>query len=108
MSIEAAEGVTTGISAADRARTVQTAVAPNASAQDLVQPAIFPLQRLMAVCSCVLATPRQAGDLVAMAGCSPAAVICEIMKDDGTMARLLTCNSLPGAWPENWHHRRPD
>src|SRR6188472_4422552 len=89
ISIEAAEGVTTGISAADRARTVQAAVAPNAVATDLVQPGhIFPLQ---AVDGGVLmrAGHTEAGcDLAGMAGCSPAAVICEIMKDDGTMARL--------------------
>ena len=89
VSIEAAEGVTTGISAADRARTVQAAVAPGAVAADLVQPGhIFPLQ---AVDGGVLmrAGHTEAGcDLAAMAGCSPAAVICEVMKDDGTMARL--------------------
>ena len=89
VSIEAAEGVTTGISAADRARTVQAAVAKNAKVSDLVQPGhIFPLQ---AVDGGVLmrAGHTEAGcDLAAMAGCSPTAVICEIMKDDGTMARL--------------------
>ncbi len=89
VSIEAREGVTTGISAADRARTVQAAVAKDAQADDLVQPGhIFPLQ---AVDGGVLmrAGHTEAGcDLAAMAGCSPAAVICEIMKDDGTMARL--------------------
>ncbi|GAA6140718.1 bifunctional 3,4-dihydroxy-2-butanone-4-phosphate synthase/GTP cyclohydrolase II [Hydrogenophaga sp. 5NK40-0174] len=89
VSIEAAEGVTTGISAADRARTVQVAVAPEAKASDLVQPGhVFPLQ---AVEGGVLmrAGHTEAGcDLAAMAGCSPASVICEIMKDDGTMARL--------------------
>ena len=89
VSIEAAEGVTTGISAADRARTVQVAVAAHAQAADLVQPGhIFPLQ---AVEGGVLmrAGHTEAGcDLAAMAGCSPSAVICEIMKDDGTMARL--------------------
>ncbi len=89
VSIEAAEGVTTGISAADRARTVQAAVAPNAQAADLVQPGhIFPLQ---AVDGGVLmrAGHTEAGcDLAAMAGCSPSSVICEVMKDDGTMARL--------------------
>ena len=89
VSIEAAEGVTTGISAADRARTVQAAVARSAQPADLVQPGhIFPLQ---AVDGGVLirAGHTEAGcDLAAMAGCSPAAVICEIMKDDGTMARL--------------------
>ena len=89
MSIEAAEGVTTGISAADRARTIQVAVAADAKPSDIVQPGhIFPLQ---AVDGGVLmrAGHTEAGcDLAAMAGCSPAAVICEIMKDDGTMARL--------------------
>ena len=89
VSIEAAEGVTTGISAADRARTVQAAVAKNARVSDLVQPGhIFPLQ---AVDGGVLmrAGHTEAGcDLAGMSGCSPAAVICEIMKDDGTMARL--------------------
>ena len=89
VSIEAAEGVTTGISAADRSRTVQAAVAQNAEFSDLVQPGhIFPLQ---AVDGGVLirAGHTEAGcDLAAMAGCSPAAVICEIMNDDGTMARL--------------------
>jgi len=89
VSIEAAEGVTTGISAADRARTVQAAVAKNARPDDLVQPGhIFPLQ---AVDGGVLmrAGHTEAGcDLAAMAGLVPAAVICEIMKDDGTMARL--------------------
>ena len=89
VSIEAAEGVTTGISAADRARTVQVAVAKASQATDLVQPGhIFPLQ---AVDGGVLmrAGHTEAGcDLAAMAGCSPSSVICEIMKDDGTMARL--------------------
>jgi 3,4-dihydroxy 2-butanone 4-phosphate synthase/GTP cyclohydrolase II len=89
VSIEAAEGVTTGISAADRARTVKAAVAKDARAEDLVQPGhIFPLQ---AVDGGVLmrAGHTEAGcDLASMAGLSPAAVICEIMKDDGTMARL--------------------
>jgi 3,4-dihydroxy 2-butanone 4-phosphate synthase / GTP cyclohydrolase II len=89
VSIEAAEGVTTGISAADRARTIQAAVAKNAKAEDLVQPGhIFPLQ---AVEGGVLmrAGHTEAGcDFALMAGLTPAAVICEIMKDDGTMARL--------------------
>jgi len=89
VSIEAAEGVTTGISAADRARTVQVAVAREARASDLVQPGhIFPLQ---AQDGGVLmrAGHTEAGcDLAGMAGLTPAAVICEVMKDDGTMARL--------------------
>ena len=89
VSIEAAEGVTTGISAADRAHTIAVAVAPEAKASDLVQPGhVFPLQ---AVEGGVLmrAGHTEAGcDLAQMAGCSPSSVICEIMKDDGTMARL--------------------
>jgi 3,4-dihydroxy 2-butanone 4-phosphate synthase / GTP cyclohydrolase II len=89
VSIEAAEGVTTGISAADRARTVQAAVARDAQPSDLVQPGhVFPLQ---AQDGGVLmrAGHTEAGcDLAGMAGLTPAAVICEIMKDDGTMARL--------------------
>jgi 3,4-dihydroxy 2-butanone 4-phosphate synthase / GTP cyclohydrolase II len=89
VSIEALEGVTTGISAADRARTVQVAVAKATQPDDLVQPGhVFPLQ---AVDGGVLmrAGHTEAGcDLAAMAGCSASAVICEIMKDDGTMARL--------------------
>jgi 3,4-dihydroxy 2-butanone 4-phosphate synthase/GTP cyclohydrolase II len=89
VSIEATEGVTTGISAADRARTVQAAVARHAKPTDLVQPGhIFPLQ---AQDGGVLmrAGHTEAGcDLAAMAGLTPSSVICEIMNDDGTMARL--------------------
>ena len=89
VSIEAAEGVETGISVADRARTVQVAVARDAKATDLVQPGhIFPLK---AVAGGVLvrAGHTEAGcDLTRMAGLTPAAVICEILKADGTMARL--------------------
>ena len=89
VSIEAAEGVTTGISAHDRARTVQAAVAKHAKATDIVQPGhIFPI---MARPGGVLvrAGHTEAGcDLSAIAGCEPAAVICEILKDDGSMARL--------------------
>jgi 3,4-dihydroxy 2-butanone 4-phosphate synthase/GTP cyclohydrolase II len=88
VSIEAAEGVTTGISAADRARTVQAAVAPNAEPEDLVQPGhIFPL---MAQTGGVItrAGHTEAGcDLARLAGCQPAAVIVEILNDDGSMAR---------------------
>jgi 3,4-dihydroxy 2-butanone 4-phosphate synthase/GTP cyclohydrolase II len=88
-SIEAATGVTTGISAADRARTIQVAVARETKPSDLVQPGhVFPLQ---AQDGGVLmrAGHTEAGcDLSRMAGLSPSAVICEIMNDDGTMARL--------------------
>ena len=86
--IEAAEGVTTGISAADRARTVQAAVARNVTADDIVSPGhIFPL---MAQPGGVLARAghtEAACDLARMAGFEPSGVICEIMNDDGTMAR---------------------
>ncbi|OWT73810.1 MULTISPECIES: bifunctional 3,4-dihydroxy-2-butanone-4-phosphate synthase/GTP cyclohydrolase II [unclassified Achromobacter] len=89
VSIEAAEGVETGISAADRARTIRVAVARDARPADLVQPGhIFPVR---AVPGGVLmrAGHTEAGcDLTAMAGLTPAAVICEILKPDGTMARL--------------------
>lgn len=89
VSIEAATGVTTGISAADRSRTVQAAVARDAQPADLVQPGhIFPL---LAQDGGVLmrAGHTEAGcDLAGMAGLTPAAVICEVMNDDGSMARL--------------------
>jgi 3,4-dihydroxy 2-butanone 4-phosphate synthase / GTP cyclohydrolase II len=89
LSIEAAEGVTTGISAADRARTVKVAIREDAGPGDLVQPGhIFPL---MAQKGGVLvrAGHTEAGcDLARLAGLTPAAVICEILKDDGEMARL--------------------
>jgi 3,4-dihydroxy 2-butanone 4-phosphate synthase/GTP cyclohydrolase II len=89
VSIEAAEGVTTGISAADRARTVQAAIRPDASPRDLVQPGhIFPL---MAQDGGVLvrAGHTEAGcDLARLSGLAPAAVICEILKENGEMARL--------------------
>jgi 3,4-dihydroxy 2-butanone 4-phosphate synthase / GTP cyclohydrolase II len=89
VSIEAARGVTTGISAADRAHTIRTAVAREARPTDLVQPGhVFPLQ---AQDGGVLmrAGHTEAGcDLAGMAGLTPAAVICEIMNDDGSMARL--------------------
>ncbi|AMR68447.1 bifunctional 3,4-dihydroxy-2-butanone-4-phosphate synthase/GTP cyclohydrolase II [Aquipseudomonas alcaligenes] len=88
VSIEAAEGVTTGISAADRAHTVQAAVAKSAVADDIVSPGhIFPL---MAQPGGVLARAghtEAACDLARMAGFEPSGVICEIMNDDGTMAR---------------------
>ena len=89
VSIEAAEGVTTGISAADRARTVQAAVAKNAKPQDIVSPGhIFPLAAMDGGVL-VRAGHTEAGcDLAKLAGCEPTSVICEILKDDGSMARL--------------------
>jgi 3,4-dihydroxy 2-butanone 4-phosphate synthase / GTP cyclohydrolase II len=89
VSIEAATGVTTGISAADRARTIQVAANPASSPADLVRPGhIFPLR---AAVDGVLARPGQTEasvDMARLAGLTPAGVICEIMNDDGTMARL--------------------
>jgi len=89
VSIEAATGVTTGISAADRATTVHAAIAPQAKPSDLVQPGhIFPL---MAQRGGVLARAghTEAGvDLARLAGLEPASVICEILNEDGSMARL--------------------
>ncbi|ASA55108.1 bifunctional 3,4-dihydroxy-2-butanone-4-phosphate synthase/GTP cyclohydrolase II [Vibrio gazogenes] len=88
VSIEAAEGVTTGISAGDRARTVQAAVAPDAKASDLVQPGhIFPLAAQDGGVL-IRAGHTEAGcDLARLAGLEPASVIVEILKEDGSMAR---------------------
>jgi 3,4-dihydroxy 2-butanone 4-phosphate synthase / GTP cyclohydrolase II len=89
VSIEAAEGVTTGISAADRARTVQAAVAKNARPEDVVQPGhIFPLKAQKGGVLMRAGHTEAGCDLAGMAGLTPAAVICEIIKEDGTMARL--------------------
>lgn len=88
-SIEAATGVTTGISAHDRSRTVQVAVARHAKPDDIVMPGhIFPLTAQKGGVL-IRAGHTEAGcDLAQLAGLEPAAVICEILKDDGTMARL--------------------
>jgi 3,4-dihydroxy 2-butanone 4-phosphate synthase/GTP cyclohydrolase II len=89
VSIEAKRGVTTGISAADRAHTILTAVADNASAADLVSPGhIFPLRARTG--GVLVRTGQTEGsvDLARLAGLKPAGVICEIMNDDGTMARM--------------------
>ena len=89
VSIEAATGVTTGISAQDRARTIQVAVARNAKPEDIVQPGhIFPITAKPGGVL-VRAGHTEAGcDLARMAGLEPSSVICEILKEDGTMARL--------------------
>ncbi len=89
VSIEAAEGVTTGISAADRAKTIQVAVAKHAKASDIVQPGhIFPLKAQKGGVLMRAGHTEAGCDLAELAGLTPASVICEIMKDDGTMARL--------------------
>ena len=89
LSIEAAEGVTTGISAADRAKTVQAAIRAEARPEDIVQPGhIFPLMAQNGG-TLVRAGHTEAGcDLARLAGLTPASVICEILKDNGEMARL--------------------
>lgn len=89
VSIEAAEGVTTGISAADRARTIQVAVAKNAKPADIVQPGhIFPLKAQKGGVLMRAGHTEAGCDFAELAGLTPAAVICEIMNEDGTMARL--------------------
>jgi len=89
VSIEARHGVTTGISAADRATTIKTAVNPHAKKEDLVQPGhIFPLRARDGGVLVRAGQTEGSVDLAKIAGLSPSAVICEIMNDDGTMARL--------------------
>ncbi len=89
VSIEAKEGVTTGISAADRARTVQIAVDPSKGADDIVSPGhIFPLVAKEGGVLVRTGHTEAAVDISRMAGLTPAGVICEIMNDDGTMARM--------------------
>jgi 3,4-dihydroxy 2-butanone 4-phosphate synthase/GTP cyclohydrolase II len=89
MSIEARTGVTTGISAADRAHTIRVAISPNVRPEDVVTPGhVFPLKAQKG--GVLMRTGQTEGsvDLARLAGCLPAGVICEIMNDDGTMARM--------------------
>jgi 3,4-dihydroxy 2-butanone 4-phosphate synthase / GTP cyclohydrolase II len=89
ISIEAREGVTTGISAHDRARTIQVAIDPKASPRDLVQPGhVFPLKAKDGGVLERTGQTEAAVDLARLAGLNPAGVICEIMNEDGTMARV--------------------
>jgi len=88
-SIEAREGVTTGISAYDRAHTIQTAIAPRSTAADLARPGhIFPLRARRGGVLVRAGQTEASVDLARLAGLNPSAVLCEIMKDDGTMARV--------------------
>jgi 3,4-dihydroxy 2-butanone 4-phosphate synthase/GTP cyclohydrolase II len=88
-SIEAREGITTGISAFDRARTIATAIDPSKTAHDIVSPGhVFPLVAREGGVLVRAGHTEASIDLTRLAGLSPAAVICEIMNDDGTMARL--------------------
>jgi len=89
VAIEAREGVTTGISAADRARTIQVAVDPGTSPRDLVQPGhVFPLKAKPGGVLERTGQTEAAVDLARLAGLNPAGVICEVMNEDGTMARV--------------------
>jgi 3,4-dihydroxy 2-butanone 4-phosphate synthase/GTP cyclohydrolase II len=89
VSVEAREGVTTGISAADRARTVQVAIDPGSAPRDLVQPGhIFPLKAKPGGVLERTGQTEAAVDLARLAGLNPSGVICEVMNDDGTMARV--------------------
>jgi 3,4-dihydroxy 2-butanone 4-phosphate synthase/GTP cyclohydrolase II len=89
ISIEAREGVTTGISAADRARTIQVAIDPTKGAADLVQPGhVFPLRARPGGVLQRAGQTEAAVDLARLAGLNPAGVVCEIMNEDGTMARV--------------------
>ena len=88
-TIEAREGVTTGISAADRAHTIRTAIAPGATASDLARPGhIFPLRARKGGVLVRAGQTEASVDLARLAGLNPSGVICEIMNDDGTMARV--------------------
>ena len=89
VSVEAREGVTTGISAPDRSRTIQVAVDPDAKPEDLVQPGhVFPLRAREGGVLSRAGQTEAAVDLARLAGLIPAGVVCEIMKEDGTMARV--------------------
>ena len=89
VSIEAREGVSTGISAQDRARTIQVAIDPSSVPHDLVQPGhVFPLRAKQGGVLRRAGQTEAAVDLARLAGLLPAGVVCEIMNDDGTMARV--------------------
>src|SRR5436190_22995795 len=89
VSIEAAEGIATGISAHDRALTIRIASSENSTSQDIVQPGhVFPLIAQAGGVLVRAGHTEACCDLARLAGLEPAAVLCEIMKDDGTMARL--------------------
>ena len=88
-TIEAREGVTTGISAADRARTIRTAIDPSSTSADLVRPGhVFPLRARRGGVLVRAGQTEASVDLARLAGLTPAGVICEIMRDDGQMARI--------------------
>src|SRR6266498_1859567 len=89
VSVDAAQGITTGISAADRAQTIQAMAQPTAVPEDLVQPGhVFPLRARSGGVLQRAGHTEAAVDLVKLAGCRPIGVICEVLSDDGSMARL--------------------
>ena len=95
ISIEARSGVTTGISAADRAKTILTAVDPSSKASDLARPGhVFPLRAKRGGVLVRVGQTEASVDIARIAGLAPAAVICEIMNDDGTMARMPELESF--------------
>ncbi len=110
VSVEAREGVTTGISAHDRAHTIQVAIDPESGPRDLVQPGhVFPLKSRAGGVLERAGQTEAAVDLARLAGLNPAGVICEVMNDDGTMARvpdLVELLRAPRAAHD--HRRRPD
>ena len=110
VSVEARDGITTGISAADRARTIQVAVDPESAPRDLVQPGhVFPLKAKPGGVLERTGQTEAAVDLARLAGLNPAGVICEVMNDDGTMARVDDLERYCATpRPEDDHGRRPD
>src|SRR6187200_540795 len=95
VSVEAREGVTTGISAQDRARTIQVAIDPHSTPNDLVQPGhVFPLRAKPGGVLQRAGQTESAVDLARLAGLNPAGVVCEIMNEDGTMARVPDLTSF--------------
>src|SRR5918996_2062659 len=98
VSIEAAEGIATGISAHDRALTIKVAASENARPQDIVQPGhVFPLVAQPGGVLVRAGHTEACCDLARLAGLTPAAVLCEIMRDDGSMARLPDLIEFAGA-----------
>ena len=109
-TIEAREGVTTGISAADRSHTIQTAIAARSTADDLARPGhIFPLRARNGGVLVRAGQTEASVDLARLAGLNPSGVICEIMRDDGEMARIPDLIPfLPRAWIADINRGRVD
>ena len=108
VSIEAREGVSTGISAHDRARTIQVAIDPGSTPHDLVQPGhVFPLRARPGGVLRRAGQTEASVDLARLAGLIPAGVVCEIMNDDGTMARVADLTAFCERHePQDDHGRR--